>query len=89
MLSPQGKDLKATDVKQVFEALTSLRFDDVMSAGKNNMKFNNQFICRMKDSTVYTLKIAQKDNKTFIACSAEFTDTTPVTKEPGQVDSKE
>ncbi len=42
------------------------------------MTFDGGFVCRLKDSTVYTLKIAQKDDKTYVTCEAEFTDKTPV-----------
>ncbi|MHC4511801.1 MAG: hypothetical protein ACYTAO_23100 [Planctomycetota bacterium] len=44
------------------------------------MKFEKQYVCRLKDSTVYTLDVAQKDDKTYAACKAEYTDTTQVTK---------
>jgi len=35
------------------------------------------------------MKIAQKDDKTFITCLAEFTDKNPVTKEEGIVESED
>jgi hypothetical protein len=35
------------------------------------------------------MKIAQKDDKTFITCRAGFTDKTPVTKDEGIVESEE
>lgn len=88
---PSGKKLKDGDCESVFTALNNLRFEDVMKApatGKE-LTFNRQFVCRLKDSTVYTIKIAQKDDKTFITCRAEFTDKTPVTKEEGIVESEE
>jgi hypothetical protein len=44
------------------------------------LKFEKQYVCRLKDSTVYTLDVAQKDDKTYAACKAEYTDTTQVTK---------
>jgi hypothetical protein len=53
------------------------------------LTFNRQFICRLKDSTVYTVKVAQKGDKTFITCRTEFTDKNPVTKEEGIVESEE
>ena len=53
------------------------------------LAFNRQFVCRLKDSTVYTMKIAQRSDKTFITCRAEFTDKTPVTKEEGIVESED
>ena len=58
------------------------------SATGKELTFNRQFVCRLKDSTVYTMKIAQKDDKTFITCRAGFTDKTPVTKEEGSLSLK-
>ena len=76
---PAGKKYKSNDGDSVFSALTSLRCDDVTkSSGDLTFDKDKQFICRLKDSTVYTLKIAQKDDKTYTTCEAEFTDKTPV-----------
>jgi hypothetical protein len=89
---PAGKKLKSSDAQSVFTALTSLRFDDVMTK-PSDLTFDRQYICRLKNSTVYILSIAQKEDKTYALCSAEFTDTTPVEKAPleqgGQVESEE
>jgi hypothetical protein len=74
---PAGKKFKNNDGDSVFTALTSLRCDDVTKSS-GDLTFDKQFICRLKDSTVYTLKIAQKDDKTYTTCQAEFTDKTPV-----------
>jgi hypothetical protein len=89
---PAGKKFKSSDGQGVFTALTSLRFDDVKKPDAN-LKFEKQYICKLKDSTVYTLKIAQtesakaasaatagKEAKTYITCEAEFTDKTPIVK---------
>jgi hypothetical protein len=76
---PAGKTFKSSDGQSVFTALTSLRFDDVKKRAAD-LKFEKQYVCKLKDSTVYTLDIAQKDDKTYVACKAEFTDTTPVVK---------
>ncbi len=78
---PAGKKLKDSDSKSVFNALTDLRFTDVKkkSAANGDLTFDRQYICRLKDSTVYTISIAQKDEKTYVTCQAEFTDTSPVT----------
>jgi hypothetical protein len=76
---PAGKKLKSSDSRSVFTALTSLRCDDVKKKS-SDLTFEKQYVCRLKDSTVYTLKIAQKDDKTYVICEAEFTDTTPITK---------
>ncbi len=78
---PAGKKLKDSDSKSVFNAETDMRFTDVKKqpAGSGDLTFDRQFVCRLADSTVYTVKIAQKDGKTFVICQAEFTDTAPVT----------
>ncbi len=75
---PAGKKFKSDDGDSVFTALTSLRCDDVKKKS-GDLTFDGGFVCRLKDSTVYTLKIAQKDDKTYVTCEAEFTDKTPVT----------
>ncbi|MFQ5713738.1 MAG: DUF4340 domain-containing protein [Candidatus Scalinduaceae bacterium] len=88
---PPGKKLKDSNCETVFTALNNLRFEDVKKASGTDeeLNFNRQFVCRLKDSTVYTMKIAQKDDKTYIKCQADFTDKTPVTKEKGIIESEE
>ncbi|KPK44228.1 MAG: hypothetical protein AMJ65_03625 [Phycisphaerae bacterium SG8_4] len=82
---PTDKKLKTSDARSVLTALTSLRFDDVKKRPAD-MTFDRQYVCRLKDSTEYTLGIAkqkeedEEGEKTYIACDANFTDTTPVTK---------
>ncbi len=85
------QQLKDGEHEKVFTALQGLKFEDVMrSAGTDkSLTFDKKFVCRLKDSTVYTLKIAQSDGKTFVACDVEFTDKIPVTKEEGVVESEE
>jgi hypothetical protein len=90
---PAGKKLKSGDSPSVFTALTSLRCDDVKKKSPD-LSFEKQYVCRLKDSTVYTLKIAQKDDKTYVTCEADFTDTAPITKgsdveEPEELKAKE
>jgi len=87
---PPGKKLKGSDAKRIFTTLTNLRFDDVKKEPTENgrLKFERRFVCRLKDSTVYTVKIAQNDGKTYVTCEADFTDKTPVTKEK-EVESEE
>ncbi len=72
--TPEGKKLKVSDAKSVFAALTDLRFDDVMKK-TSGLLFGRKFVCRLKNSTVYTIDIAQKENQTYIICQAEFTNT--------------
>lgn len=80
---PDGKKLKAGEYQGVFSALTNLTFDDVRgkSSAQEDLNFERKFICKLKDSTVYTVAIAQKNDKTYITCDADFTDKVPVTKE--------
>jgi len=89
---PAGKKLKSSEAQNVFTALTSLRFEDVKKIS-SDMAFEKQYMCRLKDSTVYALRIAQKEDKTYVSCVAEFTDKTPVEKasvnQGGEVESEE
>jgi len=79
---PRGKKLKDREYERLFAALTSLRFEDVKKLSQQqDLSFDRQFVCRLKDSTVYTLLIARADDKTYVTCNAEFTDPEPVTKE--------
>lgn len=73
---PAGKKLKNTDARSVLTALTSLRFDDV-ARSIGGLAFNEQYVCRLNDLTVYTLSIAQKDDKTYVVCKADFTGERP------------
>ncbi len=72
---PQGKKLSSRS-RSVFDALVSLRFDDIAREGSelNNLAFNRTYICRLTDSTEYILKLAKTNGKTYAACSAIFTD---------------
>jgi hypothetical protein len=87
---PEDKKLKDNAPEQAFTALTNLRFNDVKKTptAEKDLSFDRQFVCRLKDSTVYTIKIAREDDKSYITCDAEFTDKTPVMKEQA-VESEE
>jgi hypothetical protein len=80
---PQDKKLKESEAKSVFSALTSLSFTDVkmFPAQDEQLTFDRQYVCKLKDSTVYTLKIAKSDDKMYVTCVAEFMDQTPIVKE--------
>lgn len=87
---PEGETLKASDAKSVLTALTSLRFDDVNTPAElGDLDFDHLYVCRLDDSTEYRLRLAKKDDKTYLRCEAKYTDTTPVTMKPGQVESEE
>jgi len=87
---PAGKKLKDDDYERVFYMLTSLYFNDVKKEASDapELRFDRTYICRLADSTVYTLAAAKQDDKTYIKCDAMFTDKTLVTKERG-VESEE
>lgn len=87
---PEGKKIKNSEAEKVMNAMTNLRFEDVQLAANKDktMKFDRDFTCRLKDSTVYTLKVFTDKDKIWVSCGAEFTDKTPVTR-PGPDDSKE
>jgi len=75
---PAGKKLKSAEGKSVFTALANLSFDDV-KRNFGELSFDRQYVCRLKDSTEYTVKIAAEDGKIYITCSAEFTGQRPST----------
>jgi hypothetical protein len=82
---PAGKQFKGTDYRTVFSALSNLAVEDVTLASKmTDLKMNWKYVCKLSDSTVYTLGLGKHDKKTYLAVSAEFTDTEPVVKEQGQ-----
>ena len=73
---PEGKKLKGTDYEQVFNAVTSLTFDDVRKESDKtaDLKFDRAYVCERKDSTVTTFKLAKKDDKTYLKCESTFTE---------------
>jgi len=75
---PPDKKFKSTEGQNVFNALTSMNFSDV-TRNSGEMSFDRQYVCRLKDSTEYTVSIATEDNKTYITCSAKFTEERPTT----------
>ena len=89
---PADKELKTSNAESVFTALTDLSFTDVLNASgskaKNKkLKFDRKYICRLKNSTVYTIAVSRADDKTYITCSAEFTGKVPL--KANKVESKE
>lgn len=85
---PAGKITKTNEVEQVLTALAGLGFENVKKdAGA--IGFDKSYVCRLKDSTVYTLNLAVKDGKTYAKCTADFMDKSTVTKKQGVVESDE
>jgi hypothetical protein len=86
---PAGKKEKKGDCDMIFSALAGLDFEDVNTTAQlPDLKFDREYACLLKDSTLILIEIAQKDSKTFIKCNADFTDKTQVKKEEG-VESQE
>lgn len=86
---PAGKKLKASDASAVFNALLSLQFNDVVKEGAQKLTFDKKYLCKMKDSTLYTISIAKDEDKTFVKCTAEFTDKGQITIQRGGKESEE
>lgn len=87
---PDGKELKESDATSVLTALISLRFDDVNSPAEiEGLQFDHNYVCLLNDSTEYRLELTKKDDKTYMRCSAAYTDPAPVTMKLNQVDSDE
>lgn len=87
---PADKKLKDSEAKSVFNALGSLRFDDVNTpAHVTGLAFNSTYLCRLNNSTEYKLQLAKKGTKTYLICEAQYTDPTKVTINPNEKDSPE
>jgi hypothetical protein len=87
---PADQKLKESDAKAVFTGLTGLRFDDVNQPSQvSGLVFDQEYTCRLNNSTEYHLKLAKKGAKTYLLASAEYTDPTKVTINTSQVDSPE
>lgn len=84
---PAGKKAKSSECDRVFGAVANMRFDDVR-AQSSGLIFNRRYVCKLNDSTVYTLEIAQKDDKTYVSCLAEYTGEVPK-KDMTKVESPE
>lgn len=85
---PADRKLKDGDAKSVLTALAGLRFEDVNTPAQvPGLTFDHEYLCRLNDSTEYRLKLAQKGDKTYLQCDADYQDKTPVTMKPNQKDS--
>lgn len=75
---PAGKHLKDNALDPVFIALASLGCADVKKSAEG-LNFDHVYTSRLKDSTVYTFKVAQKDGKSYATATAAFGDQSQVT----------
>jgi len=87
---PEGKKVKDTFFESAFYAVTDLDFSDVQKESDSTSKldFNITYVCRLKDSSIYTFQLAQKDDKTYLRCFSELVDKTPIVKKRGVVESE-
>ncbi|HEX42944.1 MAG TPA: DUF4340 domain-containing protein [Phycisphaerales bacterium] len=74
--TPEGKKLKTSDAESTFNAMTSLRFDDV-ARDDGGFTFDRVYICRLKNQTVYRIRLARKGDKTYASCTATYTGEVP------------
>jgi hypothetical protein len=88
---PEGKQFKGSEYKSVFEAIAGLSLEDVQKESDKtaDLKFDSSYVAQLKDSTVYTLAIAKKDEKYYVKCDAAFMDTTKVEIDRSAKDSEE
>jgi hypothetical protein len=86
----EDKKLNNDFANKVFTALAGLGFEDVNAeSSKHGLQFDRRYLCRLKDSTVYTIWLAKDNNTWFAKCDARFADKTPITKTQGEVESDE
>ncbi|MHC5082532.1 MAG: DUF4340 domain-containing protein [Planctomycetota bacterium] len=88
---PEGKQYKGTDYQTVFNAINSVRCDDVMAAEKApaDMKFDYIYTSKNYDLTVYKFALGKQDEKVYAKVTADYLDKTPVEKTVGQVETDE
>ena len=84
----EGRTLNETAAAEVLTAISYLQANDVLKS-QAGLDFAKSFICQMKDSTVYTVNIAEKNEKFFVKLTADFTDTAPVQKAKRQETEEE
>ncbi len=77
---PDGMQFEGTAYRTVFGALSTLRFENVMAArnAPDGLEFNHSYVCRLEDTTVYTIMLAQDDGTFYATVTADFMDTAAV-----------
>ena len=87
---PADKKLKDSDAKSVLNALAGLRLEDVNTpAQMEGLAFDYHYVCQLDDLTEYRLRLAEKGDKTYLTCEAEYMDPTKVMINPKEKDSPE
>jgi hypothetical protein len=87
---PEGRKIKNEVANDIFTALSYMMFDDVNTeSSKQELKFGWKYVCRLKDSTLYTFRLAKDGNDWFTKCDAELMDKTPIVITEGQDEPQE
>ncbi len=87
---PADKNLKENEAKSVLQSLVSLRFDDANAAATvSDLKFDYEYVCRLNNTTEYTLKLAKKDGKTYLKGEATYGDMSGVVINTNRKDTDE
>ncbi|MBW8035512.1 MAG: DUF4340 domain-containing protein [Planctomycetes bacterium] len=87
----QGRTLNETAAAGVLTAISYLQATDVLKS-QTGLDFTKSFLCQMNDSTVYTVNIAEKNEKYFVKVYAEYTGKLPTkdrTREETEEELKE
>jgi len=88
-----GKKLKKYDCRDVLGGLSYLSFSDVKkesSFADGGLGFDRTYVSELKDSTSYAFKVAKKEEKTYVKCSAEYTgDAQQILESEGEFEDKE
>ena len=85
---PDGKQLKQYEPKNVLEVLATLECSDIEKEVPG-LTFDHKYVAALKDSTVYTVQLGRKDDKSYVTVSSVVTDQSEVTINPNQQDSEE
>lgn len=68
---PAGKRAKKSEVEEVFRAATRLSLSGLTPTDKADLKWDTAFSCAMKSGLTYHVKLAKKDDKHYVALSAD------------------
>lgn len=88
---PQGRTLKENEARNLLTAISYLRFTDVRKED-TGLDFAASFICKLDDSTVYTVDIAENNSKYYVKVKSDFLAAMPMkdtTKKESEEELKE
>ena len=88
---PAGKQAKQSEVEALFDALSSLTFDDIATDAKVAVEADTMFVCKTKAHATYIVKVSKKDDKHYVtlACGGPSEEVLKsLNVQPGDPDSK-